>query len=172
MNVFGPPVAIHGPRKIDVFGFALLAAGAFWLAWLALRQEGQDKAAGPYEAAVCVAIGISLAAISLWNSRLRVILYPEGLSYLSLFGEKSIRWDDLVRFYYQVTKRSVNFIPVGTHYWFRLIDSQGQKIRFGSGLTKPADLAHSSWNLPKGHSSKELQANSIAVRTLILALSR
>jgi hypothetical protein len=150
MNVFGTPVATHGPRRIDVVVFALLAVGAFWLAWLALRQEGPDKTAGPYEAAICLAVGVSLAALALWNSRRRVVLYPEGLSYSNLFGEKQIRWDDLDRFYYQATKQSINFIPVGTSYWLRLIDSQGQKIRFGSGLTKTAALASKLLELTQG----------------------
>jgi hypothetical protein len=152
VNVFGPPVATHGPRKIDIVVFALLAVGAFWLAWLALQQEGPDKTAGPYEGAICVAIGLSLAALALWNSRLRVALYPEGLSYSNLFGEKQIRWDDITRFYYKATKQSINFIPVGTYYWFRLIDSQGQKIRFGSGLAKHPLLPANYWNSPKARS--------------------
>jgi hypothetical protein len=150
MNVFGTPVATHGPRRIDVVVFALLAVGAFWLAWLALRQEGPDKAAGPYEAAICVAVGVSLAALALWNSRRSVVLYPEGLSYSNLFGEKQIRWDDLTRFYYQATRQSINFIPVGTYHWFRLIDSQGQTIRFGSGLAKTAALASELMELTQG----------------------
>jgi hypothetical protein len=150
MNVFGPPLATHGPRKIDVIGFAVLAAGAFWLAWLALRQEGTDKTAGAYEAAICVAVGAALAALALWNARRRVVLYPEGLSYSSLFGEKEMRWSDVDRFYYQATKHRVNFIPVGTSYWFRLIDSQGQKIRLGSGLVKTVDLGNKLLQLTQG----------------------
>lgn len=150
MNVFGTPVAVHGPRKIDIIVFALLAVGAFWLAWLALQQEGSDKVAGQYEAGICVAVGLPLLAIALWNSRLRVALYPEGISYSNFFGEKQIRWDDLASFYYQAAKNSINFIPIGTSYWFRLIDSQGQKIRFGSGLNKSAALSSELLELTQG----------------------
>ena len=142
MNLFGPPLAIHGPKKPLVVILVIVAVGAFWLAWLSLHQNGPDKSAGPYEAGPCLVIGILLATLALWLSQRRVILYSEGLSYETILGERQIRWDDLSRFYYQATKQSVNLIPVGTFYWFRLIDSQGQKIRFGSGLSQTEALAN------------------------------
>jgi hypothetical protein len=150
MNVFGPPLATYGPRKLDIVVFALLAAGAFWLAWLALQQQGPDKEAGLYEAVFCVVVGMLLAALALWNARRRVVLYPEGLTYSTVLGEKQIRWDSLDRFYYQATRQSINFIPVGTYYWFRFIGSEGQRIRFGGGLTKTADLAGRLIELAQG----------------------
>ena len=144
MDVFGPPLAIHGPRKTVVAVFALLATGALWLAWSALRQDG------PVEAAIYVAVATPFAALALWMSRRRVALYREGLSYSSLFGERQVRWDNILRFYYQATKQSVNFIPVGTYYWFRLVDSQGQKVRFGSGLIKTASRGAKLLEFPQG----------------------
>ena len=142
MNVFGPPLATHGPKKIVVAIFALLAVGAFWLAWSALRQEGPDKSSGPFEAAICLAVALPLAAFALGMSRRRLTLFSEGLTYSSIFGEKQVRWDNIVRFHYQATKQSVNFIPVGTYYWFRFVDSEGQKLRFGSGLARTESLAN------------------------------
>jgi len=150
MNVFGPPLAIHGSRKSDIIVFAFLACGAFWLAWLAFQQTGDDKTAGRYEAAICVAIGIPLATLASWNSQRRVVLYAEGLSYSNLLGERQVRWDSVRRLYYQATKMSVNFIPVGTVYWIRIIDDRGQKIRFGSGLVKAALLATKVLELAQG----------------------
>jgi hypothetical protein len=142
MNAFGPPLATHGPNKIVVSIFALLAAGAFWLVWADLHRDGPDKADGPVDAAVHLAFAFPLVAAALWTSRRRVVLYPEGLSYSNLVGEKQVRWDDIERFHYRATKRSVNLIPVGTYYWFRLVDTQGQKISFGSGLTRAASLGN------------------------------
>jgi hypothetical protein len=150
MNVFGPPLATHGPNKIVVSILALMAAGAFLLIWSDLHRDGPDKADGTFDAAFHLAFAVPLAATALWMSRRRVVIYPEGLSYSSLFGEKQVRWDDLLKFYYQATKRSVNFIPVGTYYWFRLVDSQGQRIRFGSGLSKTASLANNLLELTHG----------------------
>lgn len=150
MNVFGPPLAEYGPRKSDIIVFALLAVGAFWLAWLALQQTGDDKAAGRYEAAICLAVGIPLAILALWNSRRRVVLYKEGLSYSSLFGEKQVHWDNVNRLYYKATKMSVNFIPIGTAYWIRITDNHGQRVRFGSGLVKMASLTAKVLELAQG----------------------
>jgi hypothetical protein len=141
MSAFGLPLAVHGPKKPVLVVLGILAAVAFWLALLSLHQQGPDESAAPIEAGLCLVIGVLLASLTLWLSQRRVILYAEGISYTSILGEKQIRWDDLSRFYYQATKQSVNFIPVGTYYWFRLIDSQGQKIRFGSGLSKAEALA-------------------------------
>jgi hypothetical protein len=126
MNLFGPPVAIHGPKKAIVALFSLLAVGAFWLSWVAAQDASRTGAIA------CFVVGLVFSALGIWIARRRVVLYREGLSYTSLFGEKTLRWDNIVRFYYQGTKQSVNFIPVGTYYWLRLVDSQGQKVRFGS----------------------------------------
>jgi hypothetical protein len=142
MNAFGLPLAIHGPKKPLVSALLVVAAGMFWLGWLALHQDGSTQFEDRVETGWCVAIGLGFAIWALWLSRRRVILYPEGISYSSIFGEKQIRWTDLTRFYYQATKQSINFVPVGTYYWFRLIDSQGQKMRFGSGLSNTAILAN------------------------------
>jgi hypothetical protein len=132
MSFFGPPLAIHGPKKAIVALFLLLAVGALWLGWAVRDTTGRTA---------CVVVGMVLSVLGLWMSRRRVVLYPEGLSYSGLFGQKQLRWDDIVRFYYQGTKQSVNLIPVGTYYWLRLIDSQGQRVRFGSGLARTASLA-------------------------------
>jgi hypothetical protein len=156
MNVFGPPVATHGPRKVDIVVFALLAAAAFWLMWLALRQQGPDKEAGAYEAAICGLVAVALGGLALWNSRRRVVLYSEGMTYTTLFVEKQIRWDNLDRFFYHGTKNSINFIPVGTSYSFRMIDSQGQKIRFGGGFTRMAELATRLAELAQGPLLKKI----------------
>jgi hypothetical protein len=147
MNVFGPPLATHGPRKSDIVVFALLAVGALWLA---LQQTGDNKTTGQYEAAICVAIGIVLAILALWNSRRRVVLYDEGLSCSSLFGERQVRWDGISRLYYQGTKMGVNFIPIGTARSIRIIDDQGQKVRFGSELAKTAALVTKVLELAQG----------------------
>jgi hypothetical protein len=141
MIVFGPPLAAHGPNKIVVVIFTLLAAGVLWLVWSDLHRDGPDKADGPSDAAIHLAFAVPLAVAALWTSRLRVVLHPEGLCYSSLLGEKQVRWDDVQRFYYRATKRSVNFIPIGTYYWFRFVNPQGQKISFGSGIANPSSLA-------------------------------
>lgn len=141
MSLFSTPLAIHGPKKAVVALFVLLAVGAFWLSWAVSETAGRTT---------CIVVGMALSALGFWMLRRRVVLYPEGLSYSTLFGEKQLRWDNVVSFYYQGTKQSVNFIPVGTYYWLRLIDSQGQRVRFGSGLARTAFLAERLIELTQG----------------------
>jgi hypothetical protein len=136
VNIFGPPVATHDSNKIVVVILGLLAAGAVYFAWLAGQSSGD--AAG---VVFCLVIALLFGFWAVWAWKRRVVLHPEGLSYSSLFGEKQMRWDNLTQFYYQATKRSVNFIPIGTYYNFRLVDADGQKIRMGTGLSNGADLA-------------------------------
>ena len=159
MNIFGQPVSSHGPNKIAVWIFAALTAGSLWLIWLDLHKTGPDKANGPADAAIHLTFAVLLAIAALWVSRQLLILYPEGLSYANLLGEKQFRWDDVHHFYYQATKRSINFIPIGTYYyWFRLIDSQGQKIRFGSSLSQASVLADKLVELTQGPLLKRIAA--------------
>ena len=75
-----------------------------------------------------------------WLRSVQLSLHPDGVSYRSLFGEKEMRWETLERFYYEATKRSVNFIPIGTYYLFRLVDADGKKLRFGNRLERPGQL--------------------------------
>jgi hypothetical protein len=75
-----------------------------------------------------------------WLLSLRVTLHIDGITYRSLFGEKEMRWDALERFGYEAIKRSVNFIPIGTYYLFRLKDSEGRKLRIGNRIERPAKL--------------------------------
>ena len=158
MNIFGQPVSSHGPNKIAVWIFAALTAGSLWLIWLDLHKTGPDKANGPADAAIHLTFAVLVASAALWVSRQRLTLYSEGLSYANLLGEKQFRWDDVHHFYYQATKRSINFIPIGTYYWFRLIDSQGQKIRFGSSLSQASVLADKLVELTQGPLLKRIAA--------------
>jgi hypothetical protein len=131
-------------RRAVVALFVLLAVGAFWLGWVAAQSAGRT------EAVACFGVGMVFSALGIWVARRRVVLYPEGLSYSSLLGEKTLRWDNIVRFYWQGSRQSVNFIPVGTYYWLRLVDSQGQKVRFGSGLARTGSLATKLIELTRG----------------------
>jgi hypothetical protein len=75
-----------------------------------------------------------------WLLSVRVSLHENGISYHSLFGSKEMLWDEVYRFYYSALKRSINFIPVGTYYSFKLRSSNGQWLSFGNRLEKPEQL--------------------------------
>ena len=80
------------------------------------------------------------AAAVTWLSSVQLTFHEEGIAYRSLLGSKQMRWDQIEKFYYSSVKQSVNFIPIGTYYTFKLIDSTGQKIKFGNRFERLADL--------------------------------
>jgi len=75
-----------------------------------------------------------------WLKSIQVTLHSDGVSYRSMFGEKEMRWDAVERFYYGATKRSVNFIPVGTYYDLKFVDAEGKKLRLGNRVEHPGKL--------------------------------
>ena len=81
-----------------------------------------------------------LAAALAWLFSLRVSIYSYGISKQTWFGSEQIRWYDIERFYYSATKRSVNFIPIGTYYSFKLVDREGNKIALTNSVERPSDL--------------------------------
>jgi hypothetical protein len=137
VNTFGPPVATHRASKIVLGGALLLASGSGFLAWLSLHTTGKDSP-GDYRIYVGIALFFLAGAFSTWKKL--VVLYADGITYRNVFGEQQMRWDELEKFYYSATKRSVNFIPIGTYYTFKLIDGRGKKISFGTGVEKPQVL--------------------------------
>ena len=48
------------------------------------------------------------------------------------------------RFGYEAIKRSINFIPIGTYYLFRLRDAEGNKIRIGNRIERPPSWERNS----------------------------
>src|SRR5436305_336251 len=139
MAIFGPPIAKHGPNKIPIAILLILGVGSVALSWLDVAQKEGDWKPDFVLHLVFVFLFLGWA---LWISRLRLILHAEGMSIANVFGEKQIRWDEVHQFYYRATKQSVNFIPVGTYYHFKLIDSAGQKISFGSGFENSSTLGN------------------------------
>jgi hypothetical protein len=132
----GSPVATYGPNKITLT--AIGGVGLFFgsLVW-PLLQDSTARGAGLGVAVVL--LGPVVLALA-WLLKRRITLCQEGIRYQGLFGEKEMRWEEVERFYYQATKRSVNFIPIGTYYSLKLVDARGQKIALGNGVERPAEL--------------------------------
>lgn len=147
MIVFGAPLAEHTSNKVVTTILAGLGVGALWLAVLDTNKRSQDW---QVDFAIHIAFAVLFAALAVWIFRLGVVLHAEGVSYSNLLGEKQMRWDDVAQFYYRATKRRVNFIPIGTYYSFKLIDTGGQKISFGSGLARPAALGTKLIEMTRG----------------------
>jgi hypothetical protein len=137
MNVFGPAITTHRGNKVVIGIAASLAVISAYLGWMSLHVPESDSP-GDYQ--FYVAAAVILALYAFWTSRKMVSLHAEGISYSNLLGEKQMRWDDVQKFYYSATKRSVNFIPIGTYYSFKLVDGSGNKISFGNGIAQPKAL--------------------------------
>lgn len=89
---------------------------------------------------IALASMLPFGLFAFWLNSVRVSLHPEGISYQSFFGGKEMRWDQIEKFYYGSVKQSVNFIPIGTYYTFKLVDATGQKLSFGNRVERPAEL--------------------------------
>ena len=72
-----------------------------------------------------------------WLYSRRVTLHIDGITYHTLFGEKQMRWDMIVRFDYEANKRS---FPLQTQYRYNLHDAEGTNIQTGKGIAHAARL--------------------------------
>lgn len=79
----------------------------------------------------------------IWLNSIQVTINREGVSYHSLFGEREIQWTSVERFYYGATRQSVHFIPIGTYYYFKFVDHDGNKLRLGNRVGSPKKLGAS-----------------------------
>ncbi len=135
--MLGPPLETFNGNKVTLTATVVIV-GFFAFIF------GTPLAAPPVNThGLMIYVGVVLGLLVLfggWLLSIKVRLHPDGISYQSWFGSKEIRMDELERFYYSSVKRSVNFIPVGTYYKFKLIDSSGKKISFGNRVERPSAL--------------------------------
>jgi hypothetical protein len=137
VTLFGPAIATHRASKVVLGILSLLTAGSVLLIWISLHTTGDDS---PGDYRIYLATAVFFGACAFWTWKKVVVLHAEGITYRNLLGEQHMRWDEVEKFYYSATKRSVNFIPIGTYYSYKLIDGQGKKISFGTGIEKPQVL--------------------------------
>jgi hypothetical protein len=50
-----------------------------------------------------------------------------------------MRWDDIDRFYYSVTREFINFIPASVYHELKLVDTRVRRIRFGNSVERPGE---------------------------------
>lgn len=131
-----PPVETFGTNKVTlglVIAFALFDMSVLYSAFSEGGVEG-----------VVWFFGLGVAGLfALWIAWLlsiRVSLHDNGIVYQSLFGSQEMLWDEVDRFYYSALKRSINFIPVGTYYSFKLKNAAGRRMAFGNRVERPGQL--------------------------------
>jgi hypothetical protein len=133
--MMGPVLETYRGNKIVMTLVALLALGPAWLVYVAFTSPSGT----PFKTYTLIFFALPAFWFA-WLMSLRVTLHPVGITYRSLFGEKEMRWDMVERFGYEAITRSINFIPIGTYYLFRLRDAEGNKVRIGNRIERPAKL--------------------------------
>lgn len=124
-------------NKITISVVTVVAGGFAVLAYLAMRDPGsRDLASALFWLAILALFAVGLAHLV----SLRVSIHPYGVSKQTCFASKEMRWDEVERLYYVATKRSVNLIPIGTYYSFRLVDRHGGRMAFSNAVERPSRL--------------------------------
>lgn len=137
--MLGPELETFRGNKIVMALVAILGLGAAALVYAAFTSL--EKAIPDIAVKIFTLALLALMVFFFLSLRsLRVSLHNDGISYRSLISEKEMRWEAVERFYYEAIKRSINFIPVGTYYLYRLVDAEGKKIRVGNRIEHPAQL--------------------------------
>lgn len=135
----GPPLETFRTNKATVAIVALVFALPVALA--VATESWDDPTGGGFPALVFGAVVVGICAMAIiWLMSVRVSLHQDGICYRDILHSREMRWDDVDRFYYRAVKRSINFIPVGTYYKFRLVSIHGETISFGNRAEKPAEL--------------------------------
>jgi hypothetical protein len=144
ISVFGlwiawlSPFETYRTDKVTLGLVITFALFNIWFLYIAFSGGGVE---GPLLLLGLVLISVFGLWIA-WLLSVKVSLHENGIAYHSLFGSKEMLWDEVYRFYYSALKRSINLIPVGTYYSFKLQSSNGQWLSFGNRLEKPEQLGN------------------------------
>jgi len=130
------PRQTYGPNKIVLVVVALLGLCGLYLAYAAHDSKADALTSGVL---FLVLVG-PFVAIFAWLLSVGVTFHEDGITYKSWFGAREMRWNDIERFYFRATKHRINFVPVGTYYYFKLRDGQGGKISFGNRIARPCEV--------------------------------
>jgi Family of unknown function (DUF6585) len=124
-------------NKVAVIVVTLLWLYAGVWAYVVLRDPGSRSLASGL---TFLAILVALTALWAWLFSLRVSLHPDGISKQTWLGCGEMRWNDVESFHYGAERWSLNLIPIGTYYSFKLVSLGGGRMRLGSWVERPAEL--------------------------------
>jgi|SRR5215469_8240743 len=178
-----PEAATHGPRVWLVGLLAASATALTYLAWLEDKptDEWRDEFAVGFRVSILLAIAAIFAMIAVWIAFRRVIVNSQEIASRGVFGEKRMRWDQIREFYYFEGKFRFFLFPVPLpvaflrRYSFVLVDSLGQKLRCGPGLSRRELLASELIERSRPHvlqSAIELFNNGVDVSFGPITVSR
>lgn len=134
--MLGSELETFGGNKVVMGLTVVLALATSWIVYAAFTTPANDYGFKIF----ALALMAGPVLFFFWLRSIRVALHTDGISYRSMFGEREMRWDAVERFYYGATKQSVHFIPIGTYYHFKLVDSEGRALRLGNRVGRLAPL--------------------------------
>ena len=120
-----------------------------YLAWLDNKPSDvwRDEFAVGLRDSILLAIAAIFTMIAVWIAFRRVIVTSQEIASRGIFGEKRMRWDQIREFYYFEGKFRFFLLPIPfpvyfqKRYSFVFVDSLGQKLRCGPGLSRRELLA-------------------------------
>jgi hypothetical protein len=134
--MLGAELETFGGNRVLMGLVAVLALSTSWYVYSAFTTPSPDNGFKIF--ALLLTAGPVL--LFFWLNSIRVTLHTDGILYHSMFREMEMRWDAVERFYYTATKQSVHFVPIGTYYRFKFVDSEGRKLRLGIRVGRLAIL--------------------------------
>jgi hypothetical protein len=134
--MLGAELGTFRGNKVVMGLLVVLAMGTSWFVCAAFTRPSTDNGFKIF--ALTLMAGPML--LFFWLKSIQVTLHTDGISYHSMFSEKEMRWDAVERFRYIATKQRVHFIPIGTYYHFKIVDSEGRKLRLGNRIGRLALL--------------------------------
>jgi hypothetical protein len=154
----GVPVGIFAPSKTSrwgsaIFGMLLLGGSALTvLGGIFYAYDQADKHGSAFFqraigtpliiAAIMFVIGAALAysAFNNWNKA--AVLYEKGLAYQDNKGMQMLRWEEIVYFFFSITKHYRNGVYVGTTYIYTLQKADNSRVLLNNALAKVQDLGN------------------------------
>ncbi len=132
-----PPIDTFGPSKVWL---SLLALAALLIASMSFYSPFAENDLDFIWPGRLLALLFALWFV--WVLSVKVSFHPNGIAYRSLFGARDMLWDEVDRFYYEARKMSVYFIPIGTIFSFKLVSAKRERISFGKGLERGAEIGN------------------------------
>jgi hypothetical protein len=128
----GQPIEVHRLARwrlwIRAAVIALLLAGTVPMPFLARAGAMGDHGLWYAVAGMFLFFAVLFAVETYFRATKTVVLYENGLAHGSRNKVRGWRWDQIEALTFQITRQSVNFIPVGTSHKYTLDMTDGERL--------------------------------------------
>lgn len=129
---------------ICVFFAAIGIPGLILLLLPNLSEGGLDtpsKITIAFGTVLCLGLGAWILWATLGLRGVRLQIFENGLAYSRKGKTQIFRWDEIDRFFSELTQVSVNMIPAGTRQKYTVQKADGEKIVFTNDLNGVEEVA-------------------------------